>query len=347
MGTERHIVVYGAGAVGCYLGGKLAEQPFNRVTLLGRPRLQEAVRDRGLFLREDDTVRMPGVSAVTAADSLPPADLVLLTVRTYDVAAAIPDLVRLLGEGGLLVALQNGVGTEEELAVLGRERVIVGTLTASVGMSEPGCVSRYSRGGGVALAAMNGGAVPPWVVDLFRITGLPTITIQDYRSLRWSKLLLNMLGAAQSAILDINFDLLVANPDLFRVERCALREAGAVMDAIGIHTVALPGYPVPLVRSIMRLPSRLAQCLLAPRLVRSRGGRSPTMRTDMARGKTEVGALNGAVVQAATAAGVRAPVNAALAALTEDLAGHPERRAAFRSNPEQLLACLRTPETSR
>lgn len=341
MEPDRSIVVYGAGAVGCYLGAKLASQRSNRVTLLGRSRLEQAVNKRGLIIREEGTDTIAPVAVVTSSASLPPADLVLLTVRTFDVAAAIPDLGVLMGERGMLIAMQNGVGTEEELAVLGRERVLVGTLTASVGMAEPGIVSRYSRGGGTALATMTGGPVPARVTGLFAATGLPAMTVEDYRSLRWSKLLLNMLGAAQSAILDMGIERLVEHPALFGVEQHALREAGAVMDALHIQTVALPGYPVPLVRRVMRLPTRLAQPLLAPRLARSRGGHSPTMRADMARGKTEVATLNGAVAKAAAEAGLRAPVNAALAELTEQLAAYPDQREAFRGRPERLLAYLR------
>lgn len=341
MEPERSIVVYGAGAVGCYLGAKLANRPNKRVALVGRSRLQHAVSERGLIVHEGEAETIAPATVVTSSASLPPPDLIILTVRTFDVAAAIPDLRELMGERGMLIAMQNGVGTEEELAVLGRDRILIGTLTASVGMDAPGIISRYSRGGGVALATMTSAPVPAWVVEVFGDAGLTAVTVEDYRSLRWSKLLLNMLGAAQSAILDMDIEPLVTNPALFRVEQLALREAGMVMDALGIRTAALPGYPVPLVRLIMRLPSRLAQPLLAPRLARSRGGHSPTMRADMARGKAEVATLNGAVAQAATNAGLRAPVNAALTELTEYLVAHPERRETFRGCPERLLAYLR------
>lgn len=341
MAPEREIVIYGAGAVGCYLGGKLASLPNWQVTLVGRPRLLQAVEDRGLIIREGATETIASVTVVTSSATLPPADLVILTVRTFDVAAAIPDVRALVRERGMLIAMQNGVGTEEELAVLGRDRVVVGTLTASVGMPEPGIISRYSRGGGIALATMSGAPVPPWIVESFAATGLPTVTFDDYRSLRWSKLLLNMLGAAQSAILDIDIKPLVMHPSLFRIEQLALREAGRVMDALNIRAVALPGYPAPLVRLIMRLPARAAQRLLAPRLIRSRGGRSPTMRADMARGRTEVATLNGAVARAAAEAGIPAPVNKGLADLAEYLTAHPERRENFRGSPERLLAYMR------
>lgn len=345
MAASRSLVVYGAGAVGGYLGGKLAHASSaiaGDVTLVGRPQVVDAVRHRGLILREGgvETVTHP---AASSARELPSAELVLLTVRAYDVEGAISGLRHLLKPQGLVLALQNGVGSEERLAgALGRDRILVGTLTTSVAMEEAGVVTRLSRGGGVAIAPMGAAPVPDWVVDAFRAAGLPAIVLSDYRSLRWSKLLLNMLGAATSAILDVDTATLMANPSLFRVEQLAVRETGRVTDALGVATVALPGYPVPLVRLAMRLPRPLAQRILGPRIARARGGHSPTMRADMARGRSEVQYYNGAIAAAAGRLGIPAPVNAGLTELALDLLHHPERRADLRARPDRLIAFLRS-----
>lgn len=242
----------------------------------------------------------------------------------------------------MILAMQNGVGSEEALAeALGRERVLAGTITFSVGMDEPGIVTRFGPRGGLGLATMDGSSVPEWIVQAFGETGLPTAVVDDYRSLRWSKLTLNMLGAAASAILDIDLPQLVTDPALFRLEQLAVREAGRVMDAQQIRTVRLPGYPVPLLRLAMRFPRPLAQRLIAPRLTQSRRGRSPGARADMARDKSEIPILNGAVAEAAARLGLPAPVNAAFSDLTQELLVDPERREWFRGHPERLIASMR------
>jgi 2-dehydropantoate 2-reductase len=343
MGAERSILIFGAGSVGGYLGGKLAAITSLRLTLLGRPRLVKAIQGRGLIVREAGVESVSHPQAESAIVDGCSFDLVMLTVRTYDVAGALPDVKRALGETGLVLAMQNGIGTEEDLAdSLGQDRLVAGTLTVRPGMDEPGVVTRYSRSGGVALAGMSSSPVPAWIVEAFRATGLPTVLIDDYRSLRWSKLLLNMLGAATSAILDIDVQELVANSQLFRLEQLAFREAGRVMDAQGIKTVALPGYPVPLGRVVMRLPRPLAQRLIGPRMSRARGGHSPGMRGDLKRGKTEIDSYNGAIARAAHALGLRAPVNAALTSLTHELTQHIDRRQAFRGNIPEFLTYMRS-----
>lgn len=341
MAAERSVLIFGAGSVGGYLGGKLASAASWHLTLLGRRPLVEAVTARGLVVREQNEESVSHPEAIADLDKHASYDLVMLTVRTYDVVGVIPNVKAALGQSGLLLAMQNGVGTEEILATrLGRDRVLAGTLTVRPGMDQPGVITRYSQSGGVALASMTASPPPAWIVEAFRATGLPTVVVDDYRSLRWSKLLLNMLGAATTAILDIEVQELVSDPQLFRLEQLAFREAGRVMDAQGIKTVALPGYPVPLGRAVMRLPRVLAQRLIGPRMSRARGGHSPGMRADLKRGRTEIESYNGEIARTARALGVPAPVNTALTMLTLELAQDLERRDWFHGNKHAFIAYL-------
>ncbi|MDQ2745005.1 MAG: 2-dehydropantoate 2-reductase [Chloroflexota bacterium] len=341
--SKRSIVIFGAGAVGGYLGAKLGADAAATadLTLLGRARTAQAVAEHGLILHELDRDQVTHPRIVTSVEALPPCDLILLAVRTYDVVGSIDDLRMLLGKHGLVLALQNGVGSEEELArALGHHRVLPGTLTVSAGMEQPGSITRYSHAGGLALSTMDGRSVPSWLVELLSATGLPTITVADYRSLRWSKLLLNMLGAATSAILDMDIGSIMSDRRLFRIEQLAFREATRLMRAEGIGAAGLPGYAVPQARLAMRLPRSLAQATLGRRIAQARGGRSPGMRADMMRGKTEIAAFNGAAVQAGRQHHIPTPVNAALTDLVLDLATHPERRDQYRDHPEALVAYL-------
>ena len=143
MVPERRIAVYGAGAVGGYLGGKLARTGLVDVTLVARSRVVAAVEEHGLVVREDGAEEVSRTRAVESSEALEPVDAVLLAVRTYDVAAAIPDLRHLLGANGILLSFQNGVGTDETLAgTLDPGRIVPATLTVSAGMEAPGIVTR-------------------------------------------------------------------------------------------------------------------------------------------------------------------------------------------------------------
>jgi len=342
MEPDRSIVIFGAGALGGYLGGKLASRATRvSVTLVARQPVVDAVAARGLVVRESTGDEPSHPQVVTTTANLPPADVVLLSTRAYDVMASIPEIGHVLAPDGVAIAMQNGVGTEEYVgSALGRERVIAGTLTAAVRTLEPGVIMRAGSKGGIALAPMDG-SIPKSILDLFASTGLQTTAVKDYRSLRWSKLLLNMLGAATSAILDVNIEKVAGDSRIFKIEQRAFREAVRVMDALGIKTARLPGYPIRLTRTAMRLPGPLPRLLVGERLKRSRGGQSPLMRSDLMRGKTEVRWLNGAVADVAERIDLEAPVNEALAELIEELAANPALREDFRDNPDTLLTHLR------
>jgi 2-dehydropantoate 2-reductase len=218
--------------------------------------------------------------------------------------------------------------------------VLAGTLTAAVDMTAPGDVTRRGRGG-IALARVDGSTVPARIAALFQTAGFQTVTVDDWRALRWSKLLLNMVTAATSAILDMSTADIVSHARLFRIEQLAFREAGRVMVANGVQTISLPAYPVPLMRLAMRLPCPLAQRVLAPRIGGARRGGSPGTRGEIARGRSEIPYRNGAVANEALRLGLHAPVNAALTGIVGEILEHPERRDDFRGHPETLIRSLR------
>src|SRR5256884_9394215 len=139
----------------------------------------------------------------------------------------------------------------------------------------------------------------------------------DFRAMKWSKLLFNILGNAQSAILDLPPSHVLADSELFRYERAAFREATAVMERMQLAIVSLPGLPAPSLQRAMSLPPLLAQMLLEPRLGRARGNKMPSLWWDLSRGKgrTEGSFLEGAVVEARRRLDVSTPVESVLWAI--------------------------------
>ena len=151
------VLIIGAGAVGTFVGARLALAGHD-VTLVGRPGLAAAVRAGGLTLIEPsgsrhttavravDSIaaaftRSASTSALTSA-SASPYDLALITVKAYDTADVIAELMA-TGAGQIppLLTLQNGVGNEEALAeAFGADRIISGAIDTPVSVPAPGQV---------------------------------------------------------------------------------------------------------------------------------------------------------------------------------------------------------------
>lgn len=339
---QSAILIYGAGAVGQFVGGTLALAGHD-VTLLARPALREALGRGPLTIEREgaETLAVP-VVAIGAVDESPrPPQLVILTVKSYDTAGALPDLRRLVAGGATVLTLQNGVGNEEALvAALGADAVRAGAITISVSAPQPGRVMRHTAKGGLGFAPLAGSGqdVEP-LRALFAGTGLPVVTARTHRVLKWSKLLLNMLANAQSALLDLPPAALFADARLFAVERRAFLEARAVMRAAGIGLIDLPAYPVRALAAAMALPPPLSRRLLAARVGGGRGAKMPSLWNDLAanKGRSEAPWYNGAVVDLGARLGAPTPVNATLTRLLVAATADPDARSPFRGRPERLL----------
>lgn len=341
------VLIIGAGAIGSLVGGKLA-LAGHKVTLVGRPAYVEAVRTQGLRLTEGGETAF--VQEVTAMTPLAAAfasgqryDLACLTVKSYDTDMAADELAAATSTPPPVLTFQNGVGNEEKLAErFGTTRVLSGVITSPVEVLEPGAVA-VTRAGSIGLAPVQPGGSLAGADAALREAGFRVALYDDYRALKWSKLLMNMIGNATCAILDWPPERVFADRRLCALELQALREGLAVMRAQRVPLVRVGGYPMPLIAPLLsRLPVALLQPLLQRMIGGARGGKMPSLHIDLSRGKgrSEVEVLNGAIARAGAELGVRVPVNWALHRVLMGLTRGELAWDDFRGRPERLLAEL-------
>lgn len=284
--------------------------------------------------------------APRALDDVVPveADLALVCVKAYDTPAGIETLRRALPDPvrTTFLTAQNGVGNEELLAdAFGADNVVAAALTVPVDRDASGR-GIAANAGGIAFAPV-GGVSHNWILAAFGATGLPTTAVADYRSLKWSKLALNVIANASCAILDVLPERLVREDEVFRLEIYAMREVRDTMRKLGIKTIDLPRYPVRALQSVAKMPSPMARAVLGPRIAGARGEKPPSLLADLrgAKHRTEIDVLNGAVARAAREAGIPAPVNTAFTRILNDVAHMPQLWAKYRERPAALVAEVR------
>ena len=314
---KLNVLVFGAGAIGTYIGGSLA-QDGNRVTFVEQPKAVEELQRRGLRL--DLTIGRNSVfniqdSSVAFAPSLEealksgPFDFAIFALKSFDTAAALDGMKSFADRLPPILCLSNGVDNEPAIAtVLGPDKVIAGTVTSSVGRRTVGdIVLERFRGVGVA----DGYPLSLFLVEALNAAGLNACLFRRAADMKWSKLLTNLPANAIAAILDMNAAEVLAHPGLFHLEMRMLREALAVMFALGVHVVDLPGVPVRALAFGTKLPEFTARLLMQRAVGGGRGGKMPSFHIDLysGRGRSEVEWLNGAVVRYGQKAGVKTPVN--------------------------------------
>jgi len=344
VGSDMRFLIVGAGAIGSLIGHRLA-RAGNEVTLVGREGYVAAVGARGLGLEEGGRVTwvtdlraVPRVGDV--ADE--PFDLILFTVKAYDTAAAAEQVAPLARQGIPILIVQNGVGGEEIAAeVLGEAAILSAVITLSVEVLEPGLVRLATSQGGLGLAPTAPGRSVGELAEVLRRARFRTAVYPDHWAMKWSKLLLNIVANASSAILDVSPDEIFDDSRLFALERRAFCEAVMVMGALGLRPVPLPGYPVPLFAwAITSLPGLLLHPIFRRFVVRGRGGKMPSLHIDLSRGKgkSEVEYINGAVVRHAQELGLDVPANRALYSVLMGIVRGEIPWGEYRNRPERLLS---------
>ena len=292
------IAVIGAGGTGGYFGGRLAHAGYD-VTFVARGEHLAALRRDGL--RVESVLGDFTVTDVRATDdpaAVGPVDLAVVAVKTWQLAAALPLLRPLVGDGGAVLTTQNGVEAPGQVAaVVGEAAVLPGAIRIFAMVTAPGIVSHV---GGPASARFG-----EWdsrrsdrveaVLAAFRTAGVEASVPDDVWVEQWSKMLVVVpfggLGSALDAPLGV---LRTTHRDLLGE---AIAEVAAVAAAHGV-----------------RLPDEVVPQTLAFLDQQPEGATSSLQRDVLADRPSELDAWTGSVVRLAAEADVAVPVHRTLLA---------------------------------
>lgn len=352
LNGKLKILTFGAGAIGTYIGGSLA-LAGHPVVFVEQPKVVDELREKGLRLdltadrrrqTKDAAVVAPRsfviVSSLEEALRYGPFDLALFALKSFDTQTALEGMQPFAEKLPPLLCLSNGVSNEPAIAkALGNDKVIYGTVTSSIGRRGAGdIILERLRGVGVA----KGHALSEKVHAALDAAYLNSRLFEDAASMKWSKMLTNLIANPASAILDMTAGEVFANNELYKLEIDMLKECLAVMEAQGLEVVDLPGTPVRALVFATTLPLWLSKPFLSRAAGAGRGAKMPSFHIDLhsGRGKSEVEYLHGAVVRAGEKCHVPTPVNKML---TETLLALTNRQIPleeFAHKPEKLLAKL-------
>jgi len=286
------VVVFGAGSLGSLVGGLLARE--HEVTLVGRDPHVAAVREGGL--RVTGAVEAAVEPAATTDGAGLSADVVVVTVKAFDTAAAARTLAT--GAFDAAVSLQNGLGNEATLSGALACPVLAGTATYGAELVEPGVV-RCTGVGEVAVGARDGGssAHADRVGAAFETAGVETTVAGDMPGRLWRKLAANAGVNGVTALARTDNGAVLAG-DAAVVAADAARETARVADAAGVD-----------------LGESAAVAAMRSVAGDTADNASSTLQDVRAGRRTEVDAINGAVVERGDDLGVATPVNRTLAGL--------------------------------
>lgn len=321
------IVIFGAGAVGSVIGGRLFQHAGahgHDVTLVARGPHRDAIHDRGLTINDPAgsvTIRVPVVERIDEVP-LEADDVVLLTMKSQDTSAALEQLSRHAPTAVNVVCAQNGV-ENERLALRRFRNVYAVCVMLPAGFMEPGVVDasgaphnaildigRYPTGADSTSEAM---------AQAFTVSDLASRSCPDVMRWKYAKLMMNLANATDALVSDTDNIATLVEP--------ARHEAAACLAAAGIDRV-LADEDRARRTGVMEVRPIAAG--------RSRSGGSTWQSLARGATSTEVDWLNGEIVLLGRLHGVPTPVNELLCDAT---AWAVANRVAPRSlRTEQILA---------
>jgi 2-dehydropantoate 2-reductase len=230
------VAVFGAGAVGSYLGSRFAAAGAD-VHLVARGAILEALRTNGLtIVSPDGTSTTEQVQATDDAASIGPVDFVVFGVKSYDTEAAAPRLLPLLGPETAVLSFQNGIDNEAKIAAaVGDNRVIGAAIYILSAMQAPGIVR--SGPGRLVVGELRPG--PPServlrLVDLAKAGGVGASAVDDVRIAKWEKYVLLVGFSAVTAATQLTVGDVRRSPAASAMLRAVMHEAWSVGKRLGV-----------------------------------------------------------------------------------------------------------------
>jgi len=297
------VAVIGAGAVGCYYAGLLAQAALP-VTLIGRGAAFAALKAHGLRIESGGHTNTIPIQAADTPAAARDAALVLVCVKSSDTAEAARALKPHLRPDALVVGLQNGVTNGDELLAGLPQQVVPAAVYVATVLAGPAHVQHHG-GGALVIGSPRGRPVSQAqlnaLVSLFSKANIPVTVSEDIRAVLWGKLVVNCAYNALSAITQNDYGTLVAAQPIRSVMQAVIQEAATVARALDIDLGESLEDRVLAVSKMM--PKQLS-----------------STAQDVARQRpTEIDHLNGHLVREGRRLGIPTPVNSTLHALVRQL----------------------------
>jgi 2-dehydropantoate 2-reductase len=306
----RRFVIYGAGGIGCVVGGHLA-LAGNDVVLIGRPSHVNAIRENGLKLIKPNGTHILKVMAVTtpAEANLTENDVVLLTMKGQNTEAAMRDLKSAINDIPVF-CLQNGVRNEEIVSSFFSQvygsRVNIG----AVYMNDGEVICRRDPPGWLVMGIYPNGTneLLEEVGSTLRKADLYVLVTPDVMPFKWGKLMTN-LGNAVGAITNGSFR------DTIQITQAAQEEASKILKEAGIRWL-----------SEAQIRQEWPDFGAKPRSVMNTEEQSSTWQSlGRQQGTVETDFLNGEILRVAQRLGKAAPINETITRITSDMAIKKEK----------------------
>ena len=294
-----HFLLVGHGALGCllasYLSRGLAGTDVRLSLLDHNPERADFINRQGILCDQQDKQHKVPITAVASPEHINPVDVIILCVKSYDIPACLHFCQPLLLEGTLLIFMQNGISHLDCQHLAGKACCAFGTTTEGATLVNRGHVRHAGKGNTYLGFLTNPGDHAEKLLEktagLFADGGLTISITNDILNRLWAKLFVNVGINALTAILDCTNGDLLHIPGIPSRMKTAVEEAETIARKLGIGIATAP-YPAA-VEVCQKTANNFSSMLQDIRNKR----------------RTEIDAINGAIVQHGMELNIATPEN--------------------------------------
>lgn len=295
-------LVFGAGSVGSFIGGLLSEK--YHVTLLGRKHHMEAIESNGLKIT-GKTEKLVHPKVWHSLGDLADIDLIILTVKAYNTATAMNDMVPYIRDDTIVLSLQNGLDNVETIRRMMKKEghILAGITSHGIMRAEDGHIHHAGHGETVLGETVpSGRGFAEKICEMFNSVGIQTRVTNNICGEMWAKAIVNAGINPITAITGLQNGYLLKVPTLTALLERTCSEAIQVALAAKI---------------------RLPPCNIIEKtkdVARRTDENRSSMLQDIERGRrTEICSINGYISEMGKRHGVDTPVNSTLTALVKGI----------------------------
>jgi len=251
------VCIYGAGAIGGYLGAELASVPGVDVTLIARGAHLAAMQENGLTLQVGEESKTVEVTATDKPEEMGPQDFVIVALKSHQAWEVAEQMAPLLGQDTAVVTCQNGIpwwyfhgleGQYKDLRLgsidpedrqwnaIGPERAIGCVVYPATEIVAPGAV-KHIYGNKFALGEPDGSVSERCerLSKAMETAGLKAPILPHIRNEIWLKLWGNLCFNPISALTRATLDVVATDPGTRSLARAMMLEAQRIAVRLGVH----------------------------------------------------------------------------------------------------------------
>ncbi|ENW07811.1 2-dehydropantoate 2-reductase [Acinetobacter beijerinckii] len=317
------ICIYGAGSIGCYLGGRLVAADYD-INFIVRPKIQQELQTYGLTV-SDYTGFKQTITANKLKMSIDPnvaadADIILVCVKSASTELVAFELKDILKKKTIIISFQNGLSNVGILKrILIDHTILEGMVPFNVAALGNG---RFHQGTDGALYVKSHEQLAELVLA-FQKAKLEIQLEQDMQAVQWAKLLLN-LNNSINALSQLPLKQELSIREYRQCLALAQLETLNLLKIAKIKPAKLTPIPAQFIPKILKLPNVVFKIISKKMLVIDPLARSSMADDLMAGRKTEIDWINGEVVNLARQLNLTAPINQKLIELVKQAESEPK-----------------------